>query len=432
MRFPRISPARSAQRALVYRRAPLVLGVIAAAALLGTAWWLRRSVNEVSDTVTEGLGERFASTSEALWRYLRMAPTPNDLDFLLRDFEDAGLRYVAYVNPDLSVMAAAGLPLPSPDLRFGVRAVGSRIRIVRALPVTRRWDLGLGRTLRRGGPFLLIIEYQPTAAESLRKQASTMAWAASGAALLLLLLAFLYSRSFSLRQALEIKVEKEAHLARLGEAASVLAHELRNPLASLKGHAQLLVEHLDEGSRQRTKAELVVEEAGRIERLTDDLLTFVRSGTLRRVPTEPQDVLRVALRAFDAEAFRVELADDLGLWHLDAERLAGALENLLRNALEVEDAQGVPEVFVGVIDQRLRFAVRDFGAGLGDLEAKGLVDALFEPFHTSKIHGTGLGLAMARRVVEAHGGTVSARSPIGRGAHFEIVLPPNARAILDV
>ncbi len=427
MRLTRISPARSAQRALVYRRAPLVLGVFAAAALLGTAWWLRRSVNAVSATVTEGVGERFASTSEALWRYLRMAPTPSDLDFLLRDFEDAGLRYVAYVNPDLSVMAAAGLPLPNPDLRFGVRAVGSRIRIVRALPVTRRWDSGSRRTLRRGGPYLLIIEYQPSAAERLRKQASTMAWAASCAALLLLLLAFLYSRSFSLRQALELKVEKEAHLARLGEAASVLAHELRNPLASLKGHAQLLVEHLEEGSRRRTKAELVVAEAGRIERLTDDLLAFVRSGTLRREPTEPCEVLRLALRAFDAAAFRVESADNLGLWSLDAERLAGAFENLLRNALEVEDAQGVPDVFVRLTDKSLCFAVRDFGAGLGELEAEGRIDTLFEPFHTSKIRRTGLGLAMARRVVEAHGGTVHARSALGRGAHFEIVLPPSAR-----
>jgi two-component system sensor histidine kinase HydH len=241
----------------------------------------------------------------------------------------------------------------------------------------------------------------------------------SGASALLLVFAAFLVRWFGRQDRLREQEEHDRRLKSLGQMSAVLAHEIRNPLASLKGNAQIL-NTLLERSEPRSdktlkKAERVVGEAQRLEVLVNDLLDFARSGELRRERCDPAKLLRES-----AEAVGGDIALDLdgapASWFLDATRMRQVLSNLLRNATEASDRV---EASVSAEGGALVYRVRDHGAGFAADEA----ESLFEPFHTRKAHGTGLGLAVARRLVELHGGTIRASNATGGGAEFRIELP---------
>ena len=208
-------------------------------------------------------------------------------------------------------------------------------------------------------------------------------------------------------------------LSVIGEMSAVLAHEIRNPLTSLKGHAQLLVEQLPDESPERRKAERVIMEVARLEALTADLLDFVRSGPLELTQVDPAELLRASAQEVDQQEFELELEASPGSWPLDARRLRQALTNLLRNARQASP-QGVrPVARVCTESGCLVFTVRDFGEGL----PKGQEDRVFDPFFTTKMSGTGLGLSVARRIAELHGGSLTAENHPEGGAVFRVELP---------
>jgi two-component system sensor histidine kinase HydH len=201
--------------------------------------------------------------------------------------------------------------------------------------------------------------------------------------------------------------------------SAVLAHEIRNPLASLKGHAQLLALRLDPETRERRKADRVVSEAKRLENLVTDLLAFTRSAPIERKPVDPAKLLRTAVREVGAERFTTEDANAPAEWSLDADRIRQALTNLLRNA-----AQAVPdgpraEAMVALENGRLVFTIRDHGEGL----ASGDEERVFEPFYTTRTHGTGLGLAVASRIADMHDGSITAANHPDGGAEFRLAIP---------
>jgi two-component system, NtrC family, sensor histidine kinase HydH len=201
--------------------------------------------------------------------------------------------------------------------------------------------------------------------------------------------------------------------------SAVLAHEIRNPLASLKGHAQLLLETLPEASRERDKADRVVRESVRLETLTNDLLDFVRSGQIERRAADPAELLRSCVEEAGSDRFDVDVAAAPKQWSLDPARMRQAVGNLLRNALQASPDGAKAEASVSERDGRLVFAVRDRGEGI----PPGEEEAIFEAFHTKKVRGTGLGLAVAKQVVERHGGTIEAANRDGGGAEFRISIP---------
>jgi two-component system sensor histidine kinase HydH len=211
----------------------------------------------------------------------------------------------------------------------------------------------------------------------------------------------------------------------------VLAHEIKNPLASLKGNAQLLARMLPGDAKPRAKADRVVDEAMRLEQLTNDLLQFVRTGAINRAPVDPAQLARDAAAtvrrklnptADDSQvigagpAITVDASGAPRQWSLDAGRIREVLINLLDNAL----AAGPP---VSVVLRRERghlvIEVADRGPGVAD----DVRDKIFEPFVTGKTQGTGLGLAIVRRVVELHHGTIAVYSNPGGGAVFRAEIP---------
>ena len=200
--------------------------------------------------------------------------------------------------------------------------------------------------------------------------------------------------------------------------SAVLAHELRNPLASLKGHAQLLAEALPEG-RSRTKAERVVKEALRLEDLTSSLLAFVRTGTIHRQQTDPVAVVRAAAEEVDPRLIELDTQAAPATWSLDGARMQQVLSNLLRNAVQASPPGSPVFARIATEEKALLYEVRDVGSGI----PPGQENVIFEPFHTGRPLGNGLGLAVARRVVELHGGSIRASNHPEGGALFRVRIP---------
>jgi two-component system, NtrC family, sensor histidine kinase HydH len=269
----------------------------------------------------------------------------------------------------------------------------------------------------------VLLVYEPLEANALRQSAARSLGVALVTVIALAIATIVLWRLARRAEHLQAAAERDRRLVTLGQMSAVLAHEIRNPLAALKGHAQLLVERLDERpdrrGPEREKAERLVSEARRLERLVEDLLSFVRANRVTPAPADPVALLRDAASAVAADRVDVDVAGAPSTWRLDAPRLQQALANLIRNALEASPDGARIGATVTRDGERLVFAIRDRGAGLppGDPEH------LFEPFHTTRVQGTGLGLAVARRIVELHGGRVTARTRPDGGAEFRVMIP---------
>jgi two-component system sensor histidine kinase HydH len=267
----------------------------------------------------------------------------------------------------------------------------------------------------------MVVGFSSSVSESLGLALRRAAVVSIVAALLLLGGAAFMTRSTLARAKTERDAERARRLVALGEMSSVMAHELRNPLASLKGHAQLLVESLAEGTRERAKAERVVAESERLERLTSDLLDFVRDGPIDRRPMATDDLIERARDAAPGGDVRVDATAAPKALEIDGARITAALGNLMRNALQASDR--AVEVAVRASGRDVTIEVRDHGPGI----ATGDEERIFEPFVTDRTRGTGLGLAVARRAVEQHGGTLRGETHPEGGALFRMVLPGAAR-----
>jgi two-component system, NtrC family, sensor histidine kinase HydH len=266
----------------------------------------------------------------------------------------------------------------------------------------------------------IVFEFEPVVASHLMDRAGSLLAFGLAAALVMMLVAAV-SHVLSRRyEGAKRHFEEKRRLSLVGEMSAVLAHEIRNPLASLKGNAQLLAEHLPDASADRAKADRVVLEASRLEALTADLLDFVRTGPLDRTAIDPAGLLRTCAEDVDPGGFTLHLDASPDHWTLDGPRVRQVLTNLLRNAHQATPPDAPrPEVSIFGEGKRLTITIRDHGAGL----PKGQAERIFDPFFTTRTSGTGLGLAVARRIVELHGGSLTATNHAQGGAIFHITLP---------
>jgi len=162
-----------------------------------------------------------------------------------------------------------------------------------------------------------------------------------------------------------------------------------------------------------------VRDAERLETLTTGLLEFVRTGEIQRADVAPGPLLRTA--AAEVDSSRIDVHDDgaPSSWSLDPVRIQQVLSNVLRNAVQSSPEGARVSAHVSERSGRLVFEVSDRGEGI----PAGDEQQIFEPFHTGRVRGTGLGLAVAKRVVELHGGEVSAHNREQGGAMFRIAIP---------
>ena len=240
---------------------------------------------------------------------------------------------------------------------------------------------------------------------------------ASTAALLALAAVILWIRARH-AETVESRLAGQRHLAQLGEMSAVLAHEIRNPLAALKGHAQLLAETVKDQA-VAARVERVIEEAIRLEHLTTDLLDFARSGAINITSSNPAQVLERAAQATVPDRVAIDAERAPPSWHLDAARIEQVLINVIENALSVTPEAEKIETTVSVEGDALIYTVRDHGPGVPAAERA----RIFEPFHTTKLRGTGLGLPVAKRIVDLHHGRIDVVDAEGGGALFHVYLP---------
>lgn len=222
-------------------------------------------------------------------------------------------------------------------------------------------------------------------------------------------------------RAMEEAVQRSERLADLGRVAAGLAHELRNPLASLSGSIELLREHVPAGERRLM--DIALKEAARLEELVSEFLRFARPPPLRRERTDLANLLGETLDVFandpEAAGIRLERALRSAPVECDPGQIRQVAWNLLRNAAQaVKPAGGRVRVVCGPEDGGAAFEVDDDGPGIAGAD----LARVFLPFHTTKVTGSGLGLAVVQRIVDAHEGRVTVESAPGAGATFRVHL----------
>lgn len=216
-------------------------------------------------------------------------------------------------------------------------------------------------------------------------------------------------------------------LAALGEVAAVIAHEVRNPLSGIAGFAALLRNELGDQHPNVPYVDKIISGVERLNRSVTSLLEYARdlrheprAADLNQLLQETVDFFRMDLRSRNSSAqVELNLPEQPTICDFDRENLGGALVNLLKNADEAMPKGGTIHVDLGVAKGKVELRIADEGSSIPE----DIRESIFVPFFTTREGGTGLGLALVKKVVDAHRGTIEVESSAGRGSTFTITLP---------
>jgi signal transduction histidine kinase len=230
-------------------------------------------------------------------------------------------------------------------------------------------------------------------------------------------------------QRIQYQLRIAERLAAIGQLTAGLAHELRNPLASIRGSAEILADDYPPAHAKHEMAQVLLTESGRLNGILDQFLAFARPQPLQRGPTDLAALVRAAVTALEGhparDGHRIEtaIADGLAPLSIDRNRMMQVLFNLGVNGLEAMERPGRLRVSLADLQREgntwacIRFI--DQGPGIAD----DLKEKIFNPFFTTKAAGTGLGLPISHRIVEDHGGVIEIDAAPGGGTAFSILLP---------
>src|SRR5688500_3717177 len=227
-------------------------------------------------------------------------------------------------------------------------------------------------------------------------------------------------------RALEETSRRQDRLAAIGRMAASIAHEIRNPLAAMRGSIQMLRHEMKGDSSQAELMEIILRESDRLNRIITDFLNYARPRSASHAQVEVGELLR---RTFTLLRFSPEInenqsieenfPEDTFLADADAEQLQQVFWNLARNALQAMPEGGTLTAALGrKATDRLRITFADTGRGMTPAQ----VERLFEPF-SSTTGGTGLGLSIVYQIIREHGGTINVNSREGRGTTITLDLP---------
>jgi two-component system sensor histidine kinase PilS (NtrC family) len=231
---------------------------------------------------------------------------------------------------------------------------------------------------------------------------------------------------------MEQEIKRSEQLASLGRVAAGVAHELRNPLASISGSIELMKAEPELAEDTRRLMGIALREVERLDAMVRDLLTYARPSNITEM--QPLDLAKhihqmvEGIAAHDTHRLDVSVAGD-GLWIAGNQaKLRGVLWNLVRNGWEASrDSEASVHIAVKGGQDDVTIAVSDHGEGIPEDDK----EHIFEPFFTTKATGSGLGLAIAQRTINDHQGVIAIDSKAGKGTTFTITLPrvspPEAR-----
>jgi signal transduction histidine kinase/HAMP domain-containing protein len=228
-------------------------------------------------------------------------------------------------------------------------------------------------------------------------------------------------------QQLETVVDNSERLARLGGVFSGVAHQIRNPLNAITLELELLSQDARQSRPVEDRVHAVREEMSRIDQVIEALMRFMRPGQLKFERVAANDLMREVARSVNEPLVKVscELDPAAALVKADRAVLMEALRNIVQNAIEAMTEGGSLTLTTGLVDGFVELAIADTGQGI----APEHLDNIFQLYFTTKKNGSGVGLPLAMRAVDLHGGTLNVDSKLNQGTSVRIRLPVGERAL---
>ena len=231
------------------------------------------------------------------------------------------------------------------------------------------------------------------------------------------------------REALANELAREKHLSSLGQMAAGLAHEIKNPLGSIKGSAEIIGDDFPEGSRKREMVHVLLKETDRLNGVVEDFLNFARPRAIERKPARIDSIVEDVLSQveIDARSNKVSIlrrfGESIPTVLVDGEKLHQVFLNLALNAVAAMPGGGTLTVEIRrrLVEGRPCIAVTfiDDGVGISPED----MERIFDPFFTRSQRGTGLGLSISHTIVQNHGGHIEVAAGQPKGTRFSVVLP---------
>lgn len=226
---------------------------------------------------------------------------------------------------------------------------------------------------------------------------------------------------------LEQKMRESEKLAAIGKMAGGVAHEVRNPLSSIKGLALLLKNKFVAGSKERDTAQLLIQETERMNRTITEMLSFSRPISLKLQPVDVTTLLEKEVELIQAETLENNIevllttSDDLKQIKGDKDRLTQLLMNVLLNSIQAMPDGGLITIEAenSASDDFVQLTISDTGTGMDE----NVLSQVFYPYFTTKQQGTGIGLAISQKIILDHNGSISIASQQGKGTVVTIQLP---------
>src|SRR3954470_351810 len=227
------------------------------------------------------------------------------------------------------------------------------------------------------------------------------------------------------RKASEKRLQEQAALARLGEMAAVVAHEVKNPIAGIRGALQVISSRMPAEARDRAVMGDIIARLDGLNGVVQDLLVFARPRELR---TESVDLANLVGHVIDLTrrdpvfaAIETRIIGAVGHAQADPAQLQLVVQNVLMNAAQAMNGQGPITITLANVGGHAHVSIADAGPGM----PPDVLEHAFEPFFTTKSRGTGLGLPLAKRIVDAHGGEIRLETS-ATGTTVTVSLPPAA------
>jgi PAS domain S-box-containing protein len=230
------------------------------------------------------------------------------------------------------------------------------------------------------------------------------------------------------RKRQEEQLREQAALTRLGEMAAVVAHEVKNPIAGIRGALQVIESRMPAEQRDRTIIAEIIARLDALNGIVQDLLLYARPRAPKREMVDIRSLIESTTDLLRRDPLlalvTLNVTGRPNPLLADPEQLRIVFQNLLMNAAQAMGGAGAIDVHLAMDGQGCRVSIRDHGPGMPD-EVR---EKAFDAFFTTKHRGTGLGLPIARRVVEAHGGQIDISPAPGGGTTVSIHLPASAQA----
>jgi two-component system nitrogen regulation sensor histidine kinase GlnL len=231
-------------------------------------------------------------------------------------------------------------------------------------------------------------------------------------------------RDVTLVKEMEARLAEQQQLAAVGELAAIVAHEVRNPLAGIRGGCEIMLEGYAPGETRHEIGTEILRQVDRLNHMVQDLLLYARPRALTASLSDLHQVLdrcllllREDLRG-EVEVVR-QFDPEMPALPLDVRQMEQVFLNVLQNAVQAINGPGRIVLATRRAGGRVEVVVSDSGPGI----PPATMERIFKPFFTTKAQGTGLGLAIVRNIVHAHGGTIQVANPESGGAEFVIALP---------